>query len=158
PVHTACGLSGGVQAGHGGGCRVGLDPHPSHEVVAGGADLHGLGRDVDVRQLLELVVHRGQAPLDVVGVPAAGDVQEHAAVGAAAASLHLGVDGSGHLVAGQEVGGPAGLGPIRVPAVGLLLGVGRLGAVQVRDVVEHEATTLAVAQGAAVSPNALGDE
>ena len=41
-----------------GGVRDDLDA--AHDVVAGGTDLHRLGRDVDVGELLELVVHRGQ--------------------------------------------------------------------------------------------------
>ena len=42
--------------------------------------------------------------------------------------------------------------------VGLLLGVGGLGAEHVGDVVEHEALALGVAQHAAVAAHALGDE
>ena len=65
------------------GVRVDLDA--AHHVVAGRADLHRLGGDVDVGQLLELVVHRRQLAPDRVGRQPGGDVQEHAAVRRAAA-------------------------------------------------------------------------
>ena len=45
-----------------------------------------------------------------------------------------------------------------VPAVGLFLGVRRLGRENVGDVVEHEAPALGVAQDAAVAADALGHE
>ncbi len=62
--------------------------------MRGGADLHGLLRDVDIGELLELVIHAGQLLLDVLGRVGQlfldpGDVQEHAAVRAAAPFLHL---------------------------------------------------------------------
>src|SRR5678809_766583 len=63
----------------------------AHHVVHGGSDLHGLFGDVDVRQLLELVVHAGELLLDVLRVLVA-DVEPHAAVLGAAAFLDLGVD------------------------------------------------------------------
>ena len=59
---------------------VGVDLDAAHHVVAGGPDLHRLGGDVDVGQLLELVVHRRQPLADVLGVTARGDVEEDAAV------------------------------------------------------------------------------
>ena len=54
--------------------------HAAHHVVAGRPDLHRLGRDVDVRELLELVVHRRQPASDELRVAARGDVEEDAAV------------------------------------------------------------------------------
>jgi succinate dehydrogenase / fumarate reductase, flavoprotein subunit len=50
------------------------------QVVAGRPDLHRLRGDVHIGQFLELVVHRRQAALDLLGRQAARDVQEHAAV------------------------------------------------------------------------------
>ena len=88
-VHAACDLSRGEEPG----CRrrlgVGVDADPAHDVVAGGSHLHGLGRYVHPGQLHELVVHRRQAPADDVGGQAGGDVEEHPAVRATAAGLHL---------------------------------------------------------------------
>src|SRR2546427_94385 len=69
-----------------------VDPNAAHHVVAGRTDFHRLGGDVDVGKLLELVVHRRQAALDVLGVAAGGDVEEHAAVRAPASGFHLRVD------------------------------------------------------------------
>ena len=92
------------------------------------------------------------------GVRRDGDVEEDAAVGAAPAGLHLGVDRAGHLVAGEQLRRPAAGGVVVVPLVGLVLGVGRLGPEHVGHVVEHEAGALGVAQHTAVAPDALGHE
>ena len=90
--------------------------------------------------------------------PPGGDVEEHPAVGAAPARLHLAVDRAGHLVAGQQLGrSPAGR-VVVVPLVALVLRVGRLRREHRRDVVEHEAVALGVAQHPAVPPDALGDQ
>ena len=62
------------------------------------------------------------------------------------------------MVPGQELGRTAGL-PVPGDVAPPLLGrVGGLVLVQGRDVVEHEATTLAVLQDAAFAPDALGDQ
>src|SRR6185437_1802111 len=113
PVHAAGDLAGGEQPRHARGLGLGVDLDPAHHVVAGRTDLHRLGGDVDVGQLLELVVHRGQPLLDVVGRAAGGDVEEDAAVRGAAAGLDLAVDGAGDLVAGEQLG--------RAPVVLLVL-------------------------------------
>ena len=156
-VHAARHLARREEAGHRGRLRVGVDPDAAHDVVAGRPDLHRLLRDVDVRQLLELVVHRGQALSDVVGGPARVDVEEDAAVRAAPPGLDLGVDGPRHLVARQEVGGAAVV-LVLVPGVGFLLVVGRLALEVLGDVVEHEARAFGVLERAAVAAHALGDE
>ena len=65
PVHAARHLTGRVQAGYRRRAGVGFDPDPAHDVVGGRSDLHRTGRDVDVGELLELLVHRGQLALDV---------------------------------------------------------------------------------------------
>jgi hypothetical protein len=54
-------------------------------------DLHRTSRDVDVGELLELLVHRGQLAAHVLGGQVA-DVEEDAAVGRAAALADLRVD------------------------------------------------------------------
>ena len=59
---------------------------------------------------------------------------------------------------GSSSGGRRPAAVVVVPAVGLLLGVGRLGAEHVGDVVEHEPLARRVAQHAAVAADALGDE
>ena len=103
PVHAAGDLTGGVKAGDGRGLGVGLDADASHGVVARRADLHRRRRDVDVGQLLELVVHRGQPATDLLGGAPARDVEEDAAVRAPPAGLHLRVDRPGDLVAGKQL-------------------------------------------------------
>ena len=59
-VHAAGALAHGVQARDRALLGVGVDLDAAHDVVAGRTDLHRLGGDVDVGQLLELVVHRRQ--------------------------------------------------------------------------------------------------
>ena len=76
----------------------------------------------------------------------------------AAAGLHLGVDGPGHLVARQQLGWTAVVLLVGVPAVGFGLGVGRLLLEELGDVVEHEATSLRVPEDASITAHALGDQ
>ena len=151
-------LARGVESFHRGGGGIGVHPDATHDVVAGGSHLHGFLGDVHVRQLLELVVHGRQPPHDVLRVTAVGDVQVHAAVLGAAAGLDLGVDGPGHLVPGQQVGGAAVVLLVLVPGVGFGLVVRGFRLEELRDVVEHEAFALGVQQGAAIASHALGHQ
>ena len=143
--------------------RVAVDADAAHRVVGGRADLHRHAGDVDVRQLLELVVHAGELLLDVLGplgeaLLDPGDVEEDAAVRAAAPLAHLFHDLARHVVAGEELGRTARvLVPLRVLPP-LFLAVGRLRFVVVRDVVEHEALAVLVAQHAPLAAHALGHE
>ena len=91
----------------------------------------------------------GQLPLDP------GDVEEHAAVGAAAPLAHFPEDTSGDVVPGEQLGwAPRRLVPLRV-APALLLVVGGLVSIVLRDVVEHEALPVPVEQDAAFAAHAL---
>ena len=157
-VHPARALPRGEQARDRRHAGVRVDLDPAHHVVAGGADLHRLLRDVDIGQLLELVVHRRQLLEDLLRRPPGGDVEEHAAVRAAPAGLDLGVDRAGDLVARQQLGRTAVVVRVGVPAVALGLGRRVLVAEHVRDVVEHEPLALGVAQHPAVAADGLGDE
>ena len=73
-------------------------------------------------------------------------------------SRDLAPDAAGDVVAGQQLGRPAGVLVALGVAPALLLVVGGLGAVVLRDVVEHEAPALAVAQDAAFAAHALGHQ
>ena len=53
-------LAGSVEPGVVVRPDLGRDPDAAHHVVHRGPDLHRSGRDIDVRELLELLVHRGQ--------------------------------------------------------------------------------------------------
>ena len=87
-----------------------------------------------------------------------GDVQQDAAVRRAAAFLDLADDAAGDVVAGEELGRTAGvLVALRV-APAFLRVVGGLAAVVLRDVVEHEAAALVVAQHAAFAAHPFGDQ
>ena len=157
-MHAAGALAGGEQAR--GGCRAGVrvDLDAAHDVVAGRADLHLVLGDVDLGQFHELVVHRRQPALDLLGRHPGRDVEVDAAVRAAAAGLDLGVDGAGHLVAGQQVRGATRRVVVLEPLVGFFFGLGVLPLEDRGDVVEHEALALGVLEHAAVAAHAFGDQ
>ena len=90
-MHPAGDLARGVQARDGARPRLGVDAHPTHDVVRRRPDLHRARGDVDVGQLLELVVHRWQLASDVLRGQVA-DVEEDAAMGRAPTLADLGVD------------------------------------------------------------------
>ena len=105
-----------------------------------------------IGELLELVVHARQLLLDVLGAVRdprldPRDVEEHAAVRAAAAGLDLAHDAAADVVARQQLRRPPRrLVALRV-APALLFVVRGLRAIVVRDVVEHEPAALAVLAG-----------
>src|SRR5262249_25606701 len=129
----------------------------------GRSDFHRLFRDVDVRQLPELVIHTWQLFLDVLrGIRKLfldpRDVEINAAVRTAAALLDFADDASGHVIAGEQLGGtPRVLIALGVPPAFLLV-IGSLGAVVRRDVVKHEPAALAVPQHSTFAAHALGDK
>ena len=87
-----------------------------------------------------------------------GNVEEYAVVRAAAPFLDLAHDATRHVIARQQLRRPAGLGVALGIAPALFLVVRRLVTVQFRDVVEHEAPALPVAQHAALAAHTLGDQ
>src|SRR6185437_14506323 len=156
-------FAGGEEAGEGGHLGVAIHLDAAHEVVRGGADLHRLLGDVEIGQLLELVVHAGQLLLDVLGgvrdlLLDPGDVEEDAAVRAAAAGAHLAPDAAGDVVAGQELGRAARVLVALGVAPALLGVVGGRAAVVLGHIIEHEALALAVLEDAALAAHAFGDE
>ncbi len=161
-VHAAGDLARGEQARDGRRARVRHDPDAAHHVVGGRADLHRPGRDVDVGELLELLVHRGQLAPHVLGGQVA-DVEEDAAMRRAAALLDLGVDRPRDVVPGRELGRPprVGLAALRErgdPCRGLVVGRGVLGAAVLGEVFPHEPLAQAVAQDPALAADGLGDQ
>ena len=109
------------------------------------------------------MVHAGQLALDVLRAVRhlrldPRDVEEDAAVRAAAAGLHLAHDAAGDVIARQQLGRTARvLVALRV-APALFLVVGGLGLVGLGNVVEHEAAALLVLQDAAFAAHAFRDE
>ena len=87
-----------------------------------------------------------------------GDVQEDAAVRAAAACLDFAIDAARHVVAREQLRRAAGvLVALRV-APAFVFVVGGLLLVELGDVVEHEAAAFAVAQDAAFAAHAFGHQ
>ena len=162
-VDAGCAFARGEQPGNGGHLAVAVHANPTHDVVGGGTNLHRLLRDVEVRELHELVIHARQFALDVLlGVRQLlldpGNIQKHTAVRRAAPCLHLAHDAAGHVVARQQLRRtPGRLVVLHVPPP--FLGVGsRLRPVVLRDVVEHEPAAFAVLQHAALAAHTLGDQ
>src|SRR5262249_6999615 len=94
--------------------------------------------------------------LELLGDP--GDVEEHAAVRAAAALAHLAPNAARDVVARQELGRASRALVALGVAPALLFVVGGLAAIVLGDVREHEALLLVVEQDAALAAHALGDE
>ena len=82
-VHAGGRLADGEEPLDGRGAVARVDLDAAHAVVGGGGDLHGLLGYVHPL-LHELLVHVRQPLFDVLGV-AVGDVEQHGAVGGAAA-------------------------------------------------------------------------
>ena len=161
-VHPARDLARREQAGHARRARVGVDADAAHHVVRRRPDLHRPRRDVDVGELLELLVHRGQLAPDVIGRQVA-DVEEHPAVRRAPTLADLGVDRPRDVVPRRQLGRPAGVGLAGGaqgldPGPGLLVGRRVLVAAVLREVVPHESLAILVAQDPALAANRLGHE
>ena len=106
-VQSGGALARGKKPGQVGRLRVAVHADAAHRVMRGRADFHRLLGDVEVRQLHELVIHRGQLLFDVLRRVRdlfldPRNVEEHAAVRAAATGLHFAVDAAGDVVARQQ--------------------------------------------------------
>src|SRR6185503_19355379 len=162
-VDTRRALAGREQARDRGHLRVRIDADPAHDVVRGGPDFHRLLRDVEVRQLLELVIHARELPLDErFGVLELfldpRDVEEHATVRGPAPSLDLAVDAARDVVACQQLRRTTSALVALGVAPAFLRVAGGLRFVVVRDVVEHEPAPLAVLEDATFTAHAFGHE
>ena len=144
-MHPAPDLADREQPGDGGLLRFGIHLHTAHHIMRRRTDLHYVLGDVDVRELLELVVHARQLLLDVVGALLRGDIEEDAAVRAAAALLDLLHNRLRDDVAREQLGGPAILLAIALhPRIGFCFRVRVIAFEQVWHVAEHEPLTLVV--------------
>ena len=127
------------------------------------ADFHRLLRDIEVGELLELVIHARQLAFDVLGGVRdlfldPRDVEEHAAVRAAAAGLDLALDAARHVVAREQFGRALGVF-IALRVTPAFLGIGRgLRFVIVGNVVEHEPLAFLVPQYPAFAAHGFGHE
>ena len=72
--------------------------------------------------------------------------------------LHLAHDAAGDVVAGEQLRRAPGVAVALGIAPALFFVVGRLAAVVLRDVVEHEAAAILVAEHAALAAHAFGDQ
>ncbi len=86
------------------------------------------------------------------------DIQEDAAVRAAAPLADFLDDLARDVIAGEQLGRAARVAIAGNVAPALFLAVGGLGLVELRDVVEHEAAALAVEQNSALAAHAFGHQ
>ena len=162
-METGGALAGGEQAGHGAHLRIGVHFHAAHHVVRGGAYFHGVFRDVEIAQLFELVVHAGELAFDDIGAVGQalfdpGDIEENAAMRAAAPFTYFALNAAGDVVARQEFGRAASFFIALRVAPAFFFVVGGLAFVERRNIVEHEALAVFVAQHAAFAADAFGDQ
>src|SRR5439155_6657895 len=108
-------------------------------------------------------VHARELLLDTLlrvrdSLPDPGDVQVDSAVRTASPLLDLAHDAARHVIAREQVRGTPRIAvPLRVPPP-LLLVVGGLCAVILRDVVEHEASAILVEEDASLAAHPLGHQ
>ena len=146
------------QPGDVGHLRDRIHANAAHEVVKRRPDFHRVRGDVDLGQLFELVIHRGELAFDEVRGPARSDVQEHAAVRRAASRTNFGANRARHDVARQKLGRPArGLVALE-PSIRLFHGIRGLGSKLLGNVLKHEALALVVLEHAAIAAHSFGDE
>ena len=97
------------KSGHGRGLRVGIDADAAHDVMRRRPDLHRRCRDVEIRQLHELMIHGRQFLFDVLGgvrqlLFDPRDVEIDAAVWRAATGFDFAIDAAGDVIARQKFG------------------------------------------------------
>ena len=87
-----------------------------------------------------------------------GDIEKNAAMRAAAALAHFAPNTAGDVIAGEQFRRAARILIALGVAPAFLFVVGRLIDVQRRNVVEHEAAAILVAQDATLAANSFGDQ
>ena len=126
-------------------------------------DFHRCRGDIEIRELLELVVHARQLLLDMFGSVRdlffdPGNIQEHPAVRTTPPGLDLAHDAPRDVVSSQQLGrAPCSLIALTIAPTFFFV-VSGLMLIRIRNVVEHEAATLIVAQHSTFAANAFGNE
>src|SRR5206468_1668181 len=108
-VQTCCALSRSKQSRDIGHLRIRVHLDPAHHVMSRRTNFHGLLRDVDISQLLELVIHAWQLLFYMLRSVRESflnprNVEEYAAVRAPASFSHLSTDAASNVVASQQLG------------------------------------------------------
>src|SRR5438105_2889099 len=133
-MQTRSYLPGSIEARDAGRLGVGIHPYPTHHIVTGWANFHGLLGDIQVSKLLELMVHARELALDGFRIALVGDIQKHAAVRTPPTGQRLSPDSARHHVARQQVWRPSCVPVAFQPAFGFLWGVSRLGGEHLRNI------------------------
>ncbi len=162
-MQTCRTFSRGKQPGYVRHLGIGIHPDSAHHIVGRGPNFHGLPGDIDIGQLLELVIHAGQLLFDMFGgirnlLFDPGDVEEHAPVRASTSFPYFTSNAAGHVVAGQQFGRAPGILITLGVTPTFFLGIGRLVYIKRRNVLEHEALVVSVAQHPSFAPYAFRDQ
>src|SRR3989442_13289369 len=107
-METDATLARREQARHGGHLSLRIDSNAAHDVVHCWPDFHGAGRDVDIGELFELMVHARQLLLDVFGRVwkfffDPRDIQEYAPVRTSPPFLDFANDAARDVIARQQL-------------------------------------------------------
>src|SRR5207249_2181643 len=163
PMKAGSALTRRDESWHGGRLRFRINAHAPHDVVRRWANLHGGRRDIQVRELLELVVHARQLSLNVLRCiwkfffdP--GNIEKYAAMWTAASRLHLAHDATRDVVTGKQFRRTACGLVTRTITPALFLVICGLVPIDFRYVVKHEAAPVFVAEDTSFATNALRHE
>src|SRR3954464_12450668 len=162
-VQSRATFSGGEESGQRRHLGITIDANAAHHVMRRRADFHRLLGDVDVRQLLELVVHARKFFADMlfaIGELAAypRDVEKHSSVRAAPAFAHFFHDRARDVIPGEQLG--------RATRILVALGVSPAFFFVVRSLVsivlgnvgEYESATFLVDENPAFAAHAFSDQ
>src|SRR2546427_471470 len=135
-------------------------PNAAHHVVGCRTYFHRLGRNVEIRQLFELVIHARQLFLDVLRCIRNSfldprDVEKNTAMRTSATFFNLAHDAAGDMVAREQLRRTPGLFVALTISPAFFFVVGGLMAICFRNVIEHEPAAFAVSQNAALTTNAF---
>src|SRR5262249_9122283 len=158
PARAGC-----EKSGHRRHLGFGVNQDATHDVMSGRPYLHRFPGNVDIRELLELMVHARQLPDDVLlGFRDLAldprDVEKDPAVRTASAFSDLTHDASRDVVPRQQLGRPPSvLVALRVTPT-FFFAVSGLRPVVIGNITEHEALTFPITQHASIAADAFGHQ
>src|SRR5215472_11097006 len=143
--------------------RIRIHPNPAHHVVRGWPDFHGFDRDINIRELFELVIHTRKLLLDVLGsvrntVLNPRDVQKHPTMWTATTFAYLATNTASHVIPRQEFWRSSSVFVALRVAPSFLFRVRGLICVGWGDIVKHETPAILVPQYTSFASDPFGDQ
>src|SRR5262249_47862966 len=162
-MQSAAAFTRSEKTGNGRHLSFGVNANATHDVVRSRPDFHRRRCNVDIRELLELVIHAGQLALDVLCRVGhfffdPRNIEIHPSGRPSPPRFNLTHNASRDVIAGEQFRRTAsGLVSLAVfPSLEFV--VGSLSFISVRDVIKHESLAGAVPQDTAFAPNPFGDQ